>query len=220
MFAPGSPRQVTPETVARDPPPPARRASITVGVFRDERPGAGRRDRQHARPRRRAAPRPRAAVRRPVGPPAGAVRDPGVRRRRPRARRGRPTARSTSCWSTPTSPGRARLFDWALADARARRGAAAARRRAAPEQRRRRRSGGSGRGASTCRAGSRPRRARAARTPRKLRRFIERRRGRGAARRARRRRRAGVPDSDERRPPVRLDGRRCGLTSGRPRCAA
>ena len=48
VFAPGSPRQVTPDTVGeilhRLPP-----GVITVGVFRDEAQGAGRRDREHAR---------------------------------------------------------------------------------------------------------------------------------------------------------------------------
>ena len=64
--------------------------------------GTGRRARQHPRAQRRAAPRARAAVRRALDPQAGAVRDPGLRRRAiPRSRRSA-TARSTSCWSTPT----------------------------------------------------------------------------------------------------------------------
>ena len=104
----GSPRQVAPDTVGeilhRLPA-----GVVTVGVFRDEHQGAGRRDREHARPRRRAAPRPRAALRRPLDPQAGAVRDPGLRRRRPRARPRWATVRSTSCSSTPTSRVRARV---------------------------------------------------------------------------------------------------------------
>ena len=85
----------------------SRRASITVGRVPRRDQGARRRDREHARTRRRAAPRPRAALRRPLDPQAGPVRDPGASPpaipRSPRSA----TARSTSCWSTPTTPARA-----------------------------------------------------------------------------------------------------------------
>ena len=80
---------------------------ITVGRVPRRDEGAGRRDREHARPRRRAAPRARAAVRRPLDPQAGAVRDPGASPpATPRSPRSA-TARSTSCSSTPTNPARA-----------------------------------------------------------------------------------------------------------------
>ena len=114
-FAPGSPRQVTPDDRRRDPPPPARRRRHRRRVPRRGE-GASRRDREHAGARRRAAPRPRAAVRRPVGPPAGAVRDPGLRRRTTRRSPRSATARRHRA-GRRRRPGSGTVFDWALADA-------------------------------------------------------------------------------------------------------
>ena len=80
MMAPGSRRLIRPDAVRdiikRLPP-----ETVTVGVFRDERPERLVETVHHIGLDRRAAPRPRAALGGPVGPPAGQVRDPGVRGR-------------------------------------------------------------------------------------------------------------------------------------------
>ena len=81
---------------------------LTVGVFRDEAPAAGGRDRQPAGLRGRAAARR-------TRPPSDQrqVRErvrvliQGLRRRRPPARRDRPTTAPTSCMLDSPTPGRA-----------------------------------------------------------------------------------------------------------------
>ena len=147
----------------RDPPPPPA-GVVTVGVFRDETKervvelvntlglgGAqlhGREPLSDVRWIRRRVP-----VRHPG-------RSPPATPRSPRSA----TVRSTSCWSTPTSPVRASCSTgrWPTPCPP---GCGSCSPAASTARTSRRRSGACGRGASTSRPGSRPRRARAARTP-------------------------------------------------------
>ena len=90
---------------------------ITVGVFRDETKERVVELVNTLGLERRAAPRTRAAVRRPVDPPARAVRDPGLRRRRSGARRGRQRTGRHRAGRRRRARVRGTAFDWALADA-------------------------------------------------------------------------------------------------------
>ena len=161
-FAPGSPRQVAPDTVAeilhRLPP-----GVVTVGVFRDESPERVVELVNTLGLSGRAAPRPRAGVRRPLGAPPGAVRDPGIRRRRPRAGRGRQRPRRHRARRRRRA-GFGRRVRLGARRRGARRACGCCSRAACTRATWRRRSSGSGRGASTSAAGSRPRRDRARRT--------------------------------------------------------
>ena len=113
-FAPGSRRLIRPDAVRdivkRLPP-----ETVTVGVFRDERPERVVEIVAHGRAHRRAAPRSRAALRGALGPPAGEVRDPGVRGRRPGARAAANGPADVILVDSP-DPGSGRLFDWKLAE--------------------------------------------------------------------------------------------------------
>ena len=178
-FAPGSPRQVTPDDRRATSCTASRRASSPSGVFRDETTervveivntlglgGAqlhGREPLSDVRWIRQRVPFVIQAF--AAGDPALAAVGNGP---------------VDIVLVDADDPGSGKVFDWALADAVPPGRAAAARGRPHRRERRRRRSGGSGRGASTSPPASRRRRAPVARTPRKLRRFIERARTRPA----------------------------------------
>ena len=159
VFAP-SPRRSRRDAsrdIARRLPPEV----ITVGVFRDETAGAGRRDRPHAPA---CARRSCTGTRRPRSPlrrGAGAVRDPGVRRR---AIRALDRAASYGADVDPRRLARPGIGRGLRLGARRGRAARHARRcspAASRPRTSRRRSRRCGRGESTCRRASR--RARAAR---------------------------------------------------------
>ena len=115
VFAP-SPRQIAPDQVPRHRPrlPPE---ILTVGVFRDEAPRAGRRDRADGRPARRAQLHGHET---PELDPRGSASGcrSSSRRSRPATRRSTAatsTAPTPSC-STRPRPGSGQVFDWSLAD--------------------------------------------------------------------------------------------------------
>ncbi len=153
VFAP-SVRQVDTETV-RDIVRRLPREVHTVGVFRDERPERIIEIVGRTGLRRRAAARTRTGLRGRVAPRAGAVRHPGIRGGRSRAR----TRRRERSRHHSRRLARPRLGQGLrLAPGRrcAARQADTARGRADAPTTSARRSAWSGRGASTCRAGSKP----------------------------------------------------------------
>ena len=201
MFVPGSPRQVAPETVGeilhRLPS-----GVVTVGVFRDERPGACRRAREHPRSVGRPAARSGAALRRSLGAPTCPVRDPGLRGRAILRSPRWATVRSTSCWSTPTSRAQEPCSTgrWPT---RCRPACACCSRAVCTRETWRRRSSGSARGVSTSASGVETTPGSGRKDARKLRSFIT--RGAAGGRGARGRRRVGARSQGR---ALRLDGRR------------
>ncbi len=162
IFAPST-RQVAPQRaydITRRLPPEI----LTVGVFRDELPDAGRRDRTQGRCQGGSAPRPRDPRAVQGGRRALPLGDQGVRGRRREPAQGRSVRhRHDPAWMPRT-----RLGQGLRLEPRWRRALAAQAdpgRRARPRQRRRSDHRGANHGASTSRAASSASRARRIRSP-------------------------------------------------------